>query len=1254
MVYRRLAILAACALALLTGGPQAPLLPDATVSGDAPRKLALLIGINEYRSPTLLDLRGCVNDVLLMRTVLTNQFGFEPEQVTVLADAQATRQGIIDAFRALTAKARAGDVVVVHYSGHGSRMKDASGDESDGLDETIVPHDSREGDVFDISDDELNGLLRELSRKTSNVTVVLDSCHSGSATRGGAATRRAPDDPRDPPPASAFAQGSRGVSSDASDVRTRDARYVLITGCKSHQLSNEQEIDGSRQGVMTYHLARALREAGAQATYRDVMDRVAGEVSALFPSQEPELEGAAVDALLFREEEARVSPYVLVSPQDGGKASMEAGTLYGLTSGVVLEVHEPGARSFEPTAAIARVKVTSVDAFRATGDIVAGQVKPFSRAILRERVYPDFKLKACFQGLNASAALRSIKQGLAAFPMVATVEDVRDCQLLLKQDAGHIVTLGGDMVERSPRVPVDANTTKRVTEQVLQWAKWQGLHQLENPSPPFPVRLRLTPIAPAVRPGERIAVAAENLSDLPLFVTALDLSSDGSVSVLYPAPGQGNQVIPAHSTGALNPIEFFVPEGRDSVQDTIKLFATTTPLDARLFQQPAVRSTDPAPAGPRDPLAALIEQTSSGRARGARPVPLGAWATSQHMVTVSRNAPAITAGTPTPAPSPSSVPPATASTPGALGGFVLHFREGDTRAAGAAPRGVRDLCGPGVTRDSQPCWQFESLSPDGSSVELIPAGSQAARDAPPPAAAWDEAYRLRRETGAERVEPAVEYDQSAWGVEDEAPARGGKNRPNKCAARADTEWSLKHIHAHQAWALLQHDKGRADGEEGRNVIIAHPDTGYREHPEFWDADEGRSSTLYGAGYDFLDKDPNPFDEMDTGGLIPNPGHGTKSGSTIVSPKGKQWPGDCAALGRQAECAPQEVPADKCYVSGVAPGSHLIPMRVHRSVVHFFPGRLAKAIYTAAGTDRTLVKKPSQVVSVSMGGAPSFGLWKAVKFAEKQGVIVVAAAGNEVGFVVWPARFGQTVAVAATNVECGIWEGSSKGGAVDISAPGESVWRAETDLSGHDSAGMGQGTTFATATTAGVAALWLDYNTDASGNPTPQIAQLRASGQLTKAFRKLLQDTSWKPSSPPSGVTCVNTAWDPKKHGPGIVNVEALLKASIPSPASLPRAADEQEALPLFASLFPAETTPAVVEERFRRLLRLSAGRPTEAVADLEGEIVHHYSTDAATQAALDALTVSAPGEPAFAEARRVLLTRPLSERLRAVLEGRGE
>ena len=1249
MVYRRLATLAAAALALLGSGHATSQPPDGPAPGEGPRRLALLIGIDQYQSPTLSDLRGCANDVRLMRTVLKNQFQFTDEHVAVLTDAQATRQGIIDAFQALIARARPGDVVLVHYSGHGSRMPDSSGDENDGMDETIVPHDSRVGAVFDINDDDLNGLLRELSRKTSNITVVLDSCHSGSATRGGATTRRAPDDARTPPPPTAFALGTRGVHSDPSDLRTRDARYVLITGCKSHQLSNELEIEGTRQGVLTYHLARALREASAQATYRDIMDRVAGEVSALFTSQEPELEGAARDALLFREEQAQVSPYVLVSPADGGKASVEAGALYGLSDGVVLEVFEPGARSFDPAAAIARVKLTSVDPFRASGDVVQGQVKSFSRAVLRERNYPDFKLKVCYQGPQASPALQAIKQSLAAYPMVGAVDDQTECHLRLREEAGNVVTEGADLSERSPKVPIGPATTKKVTDQILHWARWQGLHQLVNPSPPFGVRLRLSPVAPAVAPGERIEVSAENLSDQPLFFTALDLSSDGSVTVLYPRPGQGAQVIPANTTGALTKIEFFVPEGRDSVQDTIKLFATVKALDPQLFGQPAVRGDAPPPPSSRDPLAALLENTASGRARGARPVPLGDWVTAQHSLTVSRSAPPLAPGSPVPTPSP--VASTAAATPGALGGFVLHFGEGGARGD-AAPRGIAGICPPNVTRDTAPCWRHQTASPDGASVELIPAGAQGTRGTPSPGAAWDEAYRLRSLSGAERVEPALEYDQSEWGVEDELPTRGGKNRPNKCAARNDTEWSLKHIRVPQAWALMQ-AKGRADGDEGKSVVIAHPDTGYREHPEFWDLDGARSRVLFKDGYDFFDEDDIPFDEMDTGGLVPNPGHGTKSGSTIVSPKGKQWPGDCAPLGNQADCTPQGVPTDRCYVSGVAPGSHIIPLRVHRSVVHFFPGRLAKGIYNAAGTDRKLVKKPTQVVSISMGGAPSWGLWKAVKYAEKQGVIVVAAAGNEVGFVVWPARFGQTVAVAATNVECGVWEGSSKGGAVDIAAPGESVWRAETDVSGKDGAGMGQGTTFATATTAGVAALWLDYN-ETDPVRRQRVADLRASGQLTKVFRELLQKTSWLPSAPPAGVTCVNRTWDAKKHGTGIVNVEALLKAEIPDRPGGTRGLepDGLADLPLFTSLFPPETEARVVNERFRSLLRVPAGRPTESAAELEGEILYHYSTDDGVRDALDKLA-AAPGEQEFASARQVLLARSISQRLRGALEGRG-
>ena len=75
--------------------------------------------------------------------------------------------------------------------------------------------------------------------------------------------------------------------------------------------------------------------------------------------------------------------------------------------------------------------------------------------------------------------------------------------------------------------------------------------------------------------------------------------------------------------------------------------------------------------------------------------------------------------------------------------------------------------------------------------------------------------------------------------------------------------------------------------------------------------------------------------------------------------------------------------------------------------------------------------------------PGFGTQRAIQRALDAGTIVLAAAGNEVGFVVFPAAFDEVIAVAASNIRDEPWSGSSHGPAVDITAPGESVWRART-------------------------------------------------------------------------------------------------------------------------------------------------------------------------------------------------------------------
>ncbi|MGB7441027.1 MAG: caspase family protein, partial [Coleofasciculaceae cyanobacterium] len=77
-----------------------------------PRKLALLVGINNYSSQPLL---GCFNDVELQRHLLIHRFGFNPKDIYTLTDEQATRQGILEAFEEhLIKQAKPEDVVVYH------------------------------------------------------------------------------------------------------------------------------------------------------------------------------------------------------------------------------------------------------------------------------------------------------------------------------------------------------------------------------------------------------------------------------------------------------------------------------------------------------------------------------------------------------------------------------------------------------------------------------------------------------------------------------------------------------------------------------------------------------------------------------------------------------------------------------------------------------------------------------------------------------------------------------------------------------------------------------------------------------------------------------------------------------------------------------------------------------------------------------------------------------------------------------------
>src|SRR4029077_18241242 len=126
----------------------------------------------------------------------------------------------------------------------------------------------------------------------------------------------------------------------------------------------------------------------------------------------------------------------------------------------------------------------------------------------------------------------------------------------------------------------------------------------------------------------------------------------------------------------------------------------------------------------------------------------------------------------------------------------------------------------------------------------------------------------------------------------------------------------------------------------------------------------------------------------------------------------------------------------------------------------------------------------------------------------QGIILVAAACNNAPTVVFPALLPGVIACAASNALGAPWRFSGMGEAVAITAPGELVWHDWERIDGAngqpvDDQTRGNGTSFATANVAGLAALWLSYHGRAA-----LLAHLGGkAGLLPFLFRLCLQQSA---------------------------------------------------------------------------------------------------------------------------------------------------
>lgn len=151
-----------------------------TIVGGEGTKRALLIGINYVGQNG--ELSGCHNDALNIKEYLMDVYGFEEENISYLIDDgehdDPTYDNILAAFDDLVEKSEAGDSVFVHYSGHGGNVRDDSGDEEDGRDETLIPMNYTE--AGQIRDDTVFKRLVLPMADDVTLTCLMDCCHSGT------------------------------------------------------------------------------------------------------------------------------------------------------------------------------------------------------------------------------------------------------------------------------------------------------------------------------------------------------------------------------------------------------------------------------------------------------------------------------------------------------------------------------------------------------------------------------------------------------------------------------------------------------------------------------------------------------------------------------------------------------------------------------------------------------------------------------------------------------------------------------------------------------------------------------------------------------------------------------------------------------------------------------------------------------------------------------------------------------------------
>ncbi len=664
---------------------------------------ALLIGIDDYPSPVP-RLQGCVNDIKAIKDYLqgrVTQEGYRLHLRTLL-NQEATRRAVIDGFRQYLCRAGSEDVVLFYYAGHGSQEQAPEEFwtlEPDRLNETLVCYDSRSSGGWDLADKELGQLIAEVSQNNPHLVVMLDCCHSGSATRGEleleTAVRKAPLDRRKRPLDSFLVTpaqleqpaASRSLESNLANWTLPKGRQIFFSACRDRELAKEYNAGGERRGVFSYFLLDTLKGVNGSLTYRDLFKRTNALVRSQVTNQSPQIEATKLkdlDRPFLGGAIAAHLPYFTVSHHPNYGWTIDGGAVHGIaapqhnetTQLALFRLDTPSEQLRQLSAAagtaqvlevmphLSKVKISGVDNLQ--------KEKTF-KAVVTSLPLPPKKVCIAGEQTGVQLARTALQQKSSLYLQEVSQSDEAQFQLL----ARHGQYLIARPVDDRPLVASLEDYTEATAIQAIERlehiTRWENIAELASPAtsriPADAVQMFIyqngrelqdTDIRlEYVRENDKwrqptFQIKLSNTSKEPLYCALLDLTDRYAVSAslfatggIWLQPGEEAWALEGQEIYATVDRELWERQGITEVKDILKLIVSTAEFDATLLEQeeldlPSRAMADLTPRRGRGTLNLLMQGIQS-RALRTQPEEevYDDWIASQIVITTVRPQPTV-------------------------------------------------------------------------------------------------------------------------------------------------------------------------------------------------------------------------------------------------------------------------------------------------------------------------------------------------------------------------------------------------------------------------------------------------------------------------------------------------------------------------------------------------------------------------------------------------------------------------------------